>query len=133
MLRFLFLVLITFYLFSALFPQWDIQPLLSVLCLTAVAITFWATKKFVQILGSIFLASGLWLLWTSGASWQEYLLSFGPMLDLLTMFVLIPILGIPIRLGEYGSSIQSLIQKKVKTSGHLYMLTSGISYFLVFL
>ncbi|MEK4030560.1 hypothetical protein MKZ02_18780 [Pseudobacillus sp. FSL P4-0506] len=129
MLRFLFLVLITFYLFSALFPQWDIQPLLSVLCLTAVAITFWATKKFVQILGSIFLASGLWLLWTSGASWQEYLLSFGPMLDLLTMFVLIPILGIPIRLGEYGSSIQSLIQKKVKTPGHLYMLTSGISYF----
>lgn len=129
MLRFLFLILIILYLFSALFPQWDIQPLLSVLCLTAVVSTFWVTKKFVQILGSIFLVFGLWLLWTSGAHWQEYLFSFGPMLDLLTMFVLIPILGIPIKLGEYGNSIQSLIQKKVKTSGHLYMLTSGISYF----
>ncbi|MDA6082806.1 hypothetical protein OSJ97_25015, partial [Escherichia coli] len=54
---------------------------------------------------------------------------FGPMLDLLTMFTLIPILGIPVKLGRYGEGIQAIIQNRVKTSGHLYMMTSGISYF----
>ncbi|KKB36616.1 hypothetical protein [Bacillus thermotolerans] len=82
-----------------------------------------------RILGSLFLLSGAALLWTSGAGWQHYILSFGPMLDLLTMFTLIPILGIPIKLGQYSESIQTLIERKVKTSGHLYILTSGISYF----
>ncbi|WP_256358161.1 hypothetical protein [Bacillus sp. sid0103] len=72
---------------------------------------------------------GVVLLISSGAPWQQYILSFGSMLDLLTMFTLIPILGIPIRLGGYSGGIQSIIQKRVKTSGHLYMITSGISYF----
>ncbi|WP_225435356.1 hypothetical protein [Bacillus aerolatus] len=80
-------------------------------------------------MGGAFLILGLALLWTSGSHWHHYILAFGPMLDLLTMFTLIPILGIPIKLGGYSGGIQSLIQKKVKTSGHLYMMTSGISYF----
>src|SRR5437763_16840873 len=72
---------------------------------------------------------GLLLLWTSGAPWHQYMLSFGPMLDLLTMFTLVPILGIPIKLGGYSGGIQTIIQNKVRTSGQLYMITSGFSYF----
>ena len=45
------------------------------------------------------------------------------------MFTLVPILGIPLKLGEYSRGIQTLIGQNVKTSGHLYMVTSGISYF----
>ena len=51
------------------------------------------------------------------------------MLDLLTMFTLVPILGIPIKLGGYSGGIQTIIQNKVRTSGQLYMITSGFSYF----
>ncbi|WP_224752364.1 hypothetical protein [Metabacillus arenae] len=72
---------------------------------------------------------GISLLWKSNAPWNDYITSFGPMLDLVTMFTLLPILGIPIMLGDYRNEIQTLIQKKVKTFGHLYMMTSGISYF----
>ncbi|MDN3016364.1 hypothetical protein PH210_09140 [Paenibacillus sp. BSR1-1] len=129
MLRFMFFLVILLYLLSVLFPQLDIGVVLSVLSLIIVLCTLFQAKRFVQILGSTFLILGLILLWTSGARWQEYILSFGPMLDLLTMFTLVPILGIPIKLGGYSGGIQTMIQKRVKTSGQLYMITSGFSYF----
>lgn len=129
MLRVLFLTVIALYLLSTLLPQWNIDSLLSILCFFIVVLTFRLTKKFVQILGGVFLTFGAVLLWTSSSEWQQYIFAFGPMLDLLTMFTLIPILGIPVKLGRYGEGIQAIIQKRVKTSGHLYMMTSGISYF----
>jgi hypothetical protein len=45
------------------------------------------------------------------------------------LFTLVPILGIPIKIGGYSGGIQFIIQKKIKNSGQLYMITSGISYF----
>lgn len=129
MLRYVFLLVIFLYLVSTLLPQLDLGVLLSVLCLVIVLCTLWLAKRFVQVLGGTFLILGIILLWKSGAHWHHYILSFGPMLDLLTMFTLIPILGIPIKLGGYSEGIQMIIQKKVKTSGRLYMITSAISYF----
>lgn len=129
MLRVMLFLVILLYLFSVLLPMLHLGVLLSSLSLAIVLCTLFQAKRFVQLLGSTFLLSGVVLLWTSGASWQHYILSFGPMLDLLTMFTLIPILGIPIKLGGYSGGIQTIIQRKVKTSGQLYMITSGISYF----
>ncbi|MCM3115559.1 hypothetical protein M3610_09695 [Neobacillus sp. MER 74] len=129
MLRYLFFIVILMYLFSVLLPGLHLGVLISSLSLLIVLITIFQAKRFVQVLGGTFLLSGVVLLLTSGASWQQYILSFGPMLDLLTMFTLIPILGIPIKLGGYSGGIQSIITKRVKTSGQLYMITSGISYF----
>ncbi|WP_338451606.1 hypothetical protein R4Z09_06925 [Niallia oryzisoli] len=129
MLRLLFLSAILLYLLSTLLPQLGINPYISILCLVIVLSTLGIVKRFVRILGSIFLLLGLFLLWTSGADWTHYISSFGSMLDLLTLFSLVPILGIPIKLGEYSESIKTVIHKKVKTTGKLYMLTSGISYF----
>jgi hypothetical protein len=129
MLKYLFFMVILLYLFSVLSPMIDIGVIISCLSLAIVLITLFQAKRFVQVLGGTFLLLGVVLLWTSGASWHQYILSFGSMLDLLTMFTLIPILGIPIKLGGYSGGIQTIIQKRVKTSGQLYMITSGISYF----
>lgn len=129
MLKFLLLFVIFLFLLSTLLPLLDMEQLISILCLIIVLYTFWTAKRFVRILGSTFLIFGSVLLWSSQADWHHYLFSFGPMLDLLTLFTLVPILGIPIKIGGYSRSIETIIQKKVKTSGHLYILTSGISYF----
>ncbi|MEO2076286.1 MAG: hypothetical protein ABGX20_13025 [Bacillus sp. (in: firmicutes)] len=129
MLRFILFSVILLYLLNVLLPMFHFGPLISALSLVIVLWTFIKSKRFVQFLGSTFLILGIVLLWKSGASWEQYVLSFGPMLDLLTMFTLIPILGIPIKLGGYSAGIQTIIQKKVRNSGHLYMITSGISYF----
>ncbi|WP_260871581.1 hypothetical protein [Bacillus sp. X1(2014)] len=125
----MFFVVILMYLFSVLLPGLHLGVLISSLSLLIVLVTIFQAKRFVQVLGGTFLLFGVVLLSTSGASWQQYILSFGPMLDLLTMFTLIPILGIPIKLGGYSGGIQNMITKRIKTSGQLYMITSGISYF----
>ena len=129
MLRYMFFIVILLYLFSVLLPGLPLGVPISCISLLIVLITLFQAKRFVRILGGTFLLLGVGLLATSGAPWKQYILSFGSMLDLLTMFTLIPILGIPIKLGGYSEGIQSIIQKRVKTSGHLYMITSGISYF----
>ncbi|MEH7009479.1 hypothetical protein V7087_01460 [Neobacillus niacini] len=129
MLRFIFLLVIFMYLISTLLPQLDFSLLLSILCFIIVLSTFFLAKRSVQILGGSFLLLGIVLLWKSGAHWHDYILSFGPMLDLITLFTLVPILGIPIKLGGYSGGIQTIIQKKINNSGQLYMITSGISYF----
>ncbi|PGL73072.1 hypothetical protein CN925_01630 [Bacillus sp. AFS055030] len=129
MLKYVFGIVIFFYLCSSLF-QWDLQFIISSLCAFIVLYTMFTVKSLVRTIGSIFLLIGCTLLWRSNASIKEYILSFGPMLDLLTLFAVIPILGFPVKLGGYAKGIQAIIQKKVKTSGQLYIMTSGISYFL---
>lgn len=129
MLRFLFILVIFMYLLSTLLPQLDFSVLLSILCFIIVISTIFLAKRSVQLLGSAFLLLGVMLLWKSGSYWQHYILSFGPMLDLITLFTLVPILGIPIKLGGYSGGIVTIIQKRIKNSGQLYMITSGISYF----
>lgn len=128
MLRFVLLSVIFLYLLSTLMPQLDLSVILSILCFAIVVSTIWRAKRLVQILGGTFLTIGVALLWSSGAHWTDYILSFGPMLDLLTMFILIPVLGIPIKLGRYGDVIVQIIKRKVKGSGRLYILTSTFSY-----
>jgi hypothetical protein len=129
MLRFLFLLVIFMYLLATILPQLDFSVLLSILCFIIVLSTFILAKRSVQLLGSAFLLLGVVLLWKSGSHWHYYILSFGPMLDLITLFTLVPILGIPIKLGGYSRGIQTIIQKRINNSGQLYMITSGISYF----
>ncbi|WP_144460645.1 hypothetical protein [Siminovitchia fortis] len=129
MLNFVFLVVLILYFLSILVPWSGLSIMISVLCMIIVLWTFFKVSRFVQILGSVFLTAGVFLLLNSGVHWPRYILSFGPMLDLLMMFSLVPILGIPITLGRYSFDIQAILHNKVKTNRHLYMLTSGISYF----
>src|SRR5699024_7329877 len=103
---------------------------LSVLSILIISVSFFKTKRFVQMLGLAFLVIGIILLIIDGASIIEYIQSFGLMLNLLTLFALLPILGVPIRLGKYANSIKEIVNKKVETPGKLYVMTSGISYVL---
>ncbi|RBW70971.1 hypothetical protein [Bacillus taeanensis] len=130
MLRYLFLAVIALYLTAILFPQLNINLIISILCMTIVASTLFFVKRFVRVFGLIFLTLGIIMLVNSEAGVKEYIISFGPMLNLLSLFALIPILALPIKLGHYADGIQNAIRQKVKTSGQLYMMTSGISYFL---
>jgi hypothetical protein len=125
----LFISCMILYLVSVAFPSNTLNLFVSILCLLIVVISFKRVGKTVQLISSIFLMVGLAMLWSSGAQWKDYILSFGPMLNLLCLFMVVPLLAYPIRLGNYASSIQEIIQKKVKNPKQLYMMTSGLSYF----
>ncbi|MFC5712058.1 hypothetical protein ACFPU1_04650 [Thalassorhabdus alkalitolerans] len=130
MLKYLFTVLIIVYLLSVLFPSSVVEFLVSLLSLLSILLTITLVNKMVLKFGLAFLGLGIFMLYTSGTSPAHYLFSFGSMLNLLSLFALVPILALPIKLGNYAEAVQNIIQEKVKNSGQLYMLSSGISYFL---
>ncbi|WP_096198857.1 hypothetical protein [Bacillus sp. FJAT-45350] len=130
MLKYLFAFAIFLYLLSNIFSHTIVNILLSVSAFLAVISTIFYVSRVVLIFGIIFLSIGVMLLASNGTNPLQYLLSFGGMLNLLSLFALIPILALPIRLGEYANEVQHIIRHKVKNSGHLYMVSSGISYFL---
>ncbi len=129
MLSILGAVAIFLYILSEVFPTLDLSLFISIVSAVIIILTFFKVPRFVQIIGGIFLLLGFIMLIRSGAGWKDMLMSFGPMLNLLTLFAMVPILALPIRLGQYEVGIQSFIKRRVKNSGQLYTMTSGISYF----
>ncbi|CAG7617762.1 hypothetical protein ACFQI7_02425 [Paenibacillus allorhizosphaerae] len=126
----LFLAAIAAYLCSAVYPNEWLKYVVSVLSLLIVLVVFRSVKRFVQGIGAVFLTIGVALLIAGGSSWQSYVLGFGNMLNILSLFALIPLIALPIQLGRYAAKVRSMIQSKIKHSGALYSVTSLLSYVL---
>ncbi|WP_248926945.1 hypothetical protein [Paenibacillus hamazuiensis] len=126
----LFFVGITAYLASAFYPADALHWMVSAVSLLIVAAVFGFVKPFVRALGTIFVTIGIVLLAAHGAPWRSFISGFGNMMNILSLFALIPLIALPIELGNYGARIQAIIQKTVKHSGLLYLVTSALSYIL---
>jgi hypothetical protein len=126
----LFINAVVTYLFSAVFPIMPVQWLVSLLSLLIVIHVFRSLKPFVRGLGSLFLSVGVLMLAVHGAPWKNYVLGFGGMLNILSLFALLPIIALPVELGRYALRVQSIIQSRIKHSGALYMMTSLMSYLM---
>jgi hypothetical protein len=126
----LFIAAIAAYLVSEIYPSEWLTWLQSGLSLVIIVVAFRSIKPFVQLLGTVFLSTGAILLAMSGASWTDYILGFGSMLNVLSLFVLIPMIALPIELGHYAVRVQAILYSKVQHSGMLYCITSLLSYIL---
>ncbi|MEX2416383.1 MAG: hypothetical protein WD424_09585 [Paenibacillaceae bacterium] len=126
----LFLIAIVAYLCSAAYPSRFMDWVVSILCILVVIVVINSVKRFVQVLGTVFLVIGITLLVGYGAPWTKFVLGFGPMLNILSLFALITLLALPIELGQYAIRVQMMIRSKVNYPGILYSLTSFLSYIL---
>jgi hypothetical protein len=127
---YLFMLAIVSYLCSVFYSSKLLDIIISLSSLIIVISVFPTVKRFVQGMGSIFLLIGVLLLFLHGSAWTNYFYGFGNMLKVLSLFALIPIISIPIVLGNYAIRIQAMIQSKIKDSAVLYMVTSGMAYIL---
>ena len=130
MIRFIFLFAIVIYLINQLFYHPILETMLSIATLLPAICSVRYVGKIVLTFGVLFLTFGILLMFMSDASIFDYIFAFGPMLNLLTLFALIPILALPIRLGNYSNDVENVIKRKVSNSKQLYMVSSGVSYFL---
>ncbi|PTX64669.1 hypothetical protein C8P63_102163 [Melghirimyces profundicolus] len=103
---------------------------ISLLSIVAVAIAIPHASSMARTLTFIFILSGSWMLWARGIHLPQYISLYGNMLHLLSLFVIIPLLAIPIQLGGYSKIIKRLLHLKVRSQQHLYQLISGSSFFL---
>jgi hypothetical protein len=86
-------------------------------------------RGFAMFFGCLFLLSGTLMLFMSHAGITDFITSFGEMIQMVTLFAIIPILSLPIQYGNYAKEVSKIIQSKVKGTGQLYALTSSVSYF----
>jgi hypothetical protein len=107
-----------------------LRPVLSVLSVIAIVISIPQAGWPAKIFSFFFLATGTWLVLKKGIGIYQYLLTYGEMLYLLSLFAMLPLLAIPIRIGRYDLAIEQLLGRKVKTPAQLYRIISSISFLL---
>ncbi|WP_411503584.1 hypothetical protein [Brevibacillus centrosporus] len=127
---YVFLSAIAAYLLSAFYPSPFLHGVISVLSILIILMVFPFVPRFVQGLSALFLLIGGSLLLASGAAWTQFVTGFGNMLNILSLFALIPFIALPIELGNYANRIQQMIQRTIKRSGLLYSMTASLSYIL---
>lgn len=127
---YVFLAAIAAYLLSAFYPSALLHGIVSVLSILIVITAFRYVPRFVQGISVLFLLVGACLLLASGAPWRSFVTSFGNMLNILSLFALIPFIALPIELGHYAGRIRQMIQQSIERSGLLYAMTASLSYVL---
>ncbi|MET1248522.1 hypothetical protein ABWW58_07030 [Sporolactobacillus sp. STCC-11] len=130
MIRTIYLMAIVSYIVSFLFPYQPVFKLfVSVLCMLAVGFSLRRVRGLALFFGVFFLGMGGIMLIFSHAKATQYITSFGEMIQMVTLFALIPILSLPIRYGHYADEISELIRRKVASRNQFYVLTSLVSFF----
>jgi hypothetical protein len=126
----LFFLAIGAYLIWSLYPAPWLAWLISGTGLIIVMITFFDVKGIVRGLGAVFLCIGTGLHLFGGSAWPQMLQGFGNMLNILSLFAIIPLIALPIRLGRYAERVREMIASRVGDTGTLYAVSSSLSYVL---
>lgn len=125
-----FITSINVYLVFTLFHFQILKPLMSVLAVLAILISIPVSGKGTITLTLLFLGGGTWFLLQMGTNVYKYILSFGDMLYLLSLFAIVPVLAIPIKIGRYSEAIQLLLERKKRSDIQFYGLITVISFLL---
>lgn len=126
----MFLVLIGLYLASVVSDAGWIEALTSLATLVAV-LTCWSTSGAVgRVMAVIFLTSGSVMLLWSGEDVTSLLFRFGQMVYIVTLFSLLPVLSIPIRLFHYDQAVSALFRAISVSTTKAYFGILFLSYFI---
>lgn len=96
--------------------------------MAAVIVSFRYVRGLALTFGLFFLIGGGSLLIISRATPADVIFSFGGMIQMVTLFALVPILALPVRLGDYAKEVNGFIKENVKNERQFYILSSSISY-----
>ena len=105
-----------------------LMPVASVLALLCIAVSLPACGPVARVLTLLFLAGGYLMLWRAGVGWPQYLLAHGDMLYLLALFAVLPLLSIPVQLGAYGDSIETVLRSRISGLFQLNCVVTVLAY-----
>ncbi|MET0961930.1 MAG: hypothetical protein ABWY05_03810 [Noviherbaspirillum sp.] len=109
----LYLSAIVVFLVASLGQLPSLLPAASALALVSILVSLPACGPVARILTLLFLAGGYLMLWRAGVGWPQYLLAHGDMLYLLALFAVLPLLSIPVQLGQYSRSIEAVLRARI--------------------
>ena len=110
------------------------QPLLAlintIMLVLAVILSFIATKESTRMIAAVLLFVGAFLLIYAQAPldvWEKALLENG---YLLAMFIMVPLISLPVRYGGYNESLEALFERFGNSESRFYGLVSVMTAFL---
>ncbi|MBX5435880.1 MAG: hypothetical protein IRZ33_01530 [Alicyclobacillaceae bacterium] len=125
-----FLAAVFVYLISVIIPWPPLQESLPYLSIAALLTAWPAASAVSKGLTFLFLAAGTALVWTGHPGPRSVIQSFGSMLNLLSLFSVVPILAIPIVAGDYQQAVERLFEGRHLSPRRLYLTIAGLSYLL---
>lgn len=105
-----------------------LAPVLSAVSLAAILVSLPATRWVSRVLSMLFLSAGTWMLLQKGTTAAEYVSGYGQMVYLLALFVVVPVLSVPVRLGGYGKAIEAVLRGRVGGVFQLQCLTTSLAF-----
>jgi hypothetical protein len=105
-------------------------PVLAVLSIIAIILSIPFSSLPTKIFSSLFLMTGTWFVMQKGIDPYHYIIIYGDMLYLLSFFAMLPLLTIPLKLGNYDLSIQQILYKNTRSVTQLHRTISSISFLL---
>lgn len=126
----LYLVLIGLFLTSVLFDAALISKLISVVTLLALIASFPSARWVSRFMSLVFLVGGTATLLSVSAGAESMLFGFGEMVYIVTLFSLLPVLSIPIRLFHYDQAVSRFFNAFSATTNKAYFGILSVSYFL---
>ena len=105
-----------------------LQPVASVLALISILVSLPACGMVARMLALLFLGGGYLMLWRAQVGWEQYVLAHGEMLYLLALFAVLPLLSIPVRLGQYSRSIEAVLRARISGLFQLNCVVTVLSF-----
>lgn len=126
----LYTLAVILFLFFQIIPLQPLGFILSIVSILSIAASLRSCSVFTRMMSILFLVVGTCLVVSKGIDLKSYLKLYGDMLYLLSLFAIVPLLSIPIQVGEYRKVFEQLFQIKVKSISQLYCVVTSLSYFL---
>lgn len=101
------------YLLLEFLPEPQVQSLASLLIILVIVTALPAMRGSTAIISILLISIGAFLMIMWRASWQDWLSGFRVNLTLVTLFIFVPLLGIPVRTGGYVQALQVLFVRKM--------------------
>lgn len=101
-----------------------------VLMAVVVVLSLISSRGSSRVLGSVLLFFGVALLLASHASFQVWREALQVNAPLIAMFIMVPLMGVPIRCGEYNDSLRKIFERHARSDTKYYGLVGGAAALL---
>lgn len=98
-----------------------------VLMIVVLVMSVFVSTGSSRLIGIILIAISIGLLIYAQAPVEEWVRALRKNADLIVMFILIPLIGIPVQHGGYNESLRGLFARHANSEGRYYSLVSGMA------
>jgi len=123
------IILAVTYVFSRLFPNPVLVLGVEIMALLTLVETLFLARGITRIISFVLLGLGAGMLYLSNASVLTWLNGFGQNAGLITLFVLVPQLAIPLRCRRYMHAVADFYRTKINNNNRMYLYSMLLTHF----